>query len=274
MSDNPWHAVAVAVFLWWFFTGAILWRVRVADNGGPDQHLLSVLVAAPVMGLGGWAGLASLSDTSGTGIHLAFASALLLWGWIELAFLSGVITGPNRRICPPQARGAERFWRALGTVAWHEILLVAVMVGMALASVEAENPFAFYTFALLFFARVSAKLNLFFGVPHINTQFLPRPLGHLPSHFRIARIGFFFPLSVSALTVAGALLLERCLNAETRADAAGYALLTSLAFLALVEHWFMVLPVPDEKLWRWMIPAPKSGTPRTKDRLHEDPNGL
>lgn len=271
MSDNPWHAVAVAVFLWWFSTGAILWRVRVADNGGPDQHLLSVLMAAPVLVLGAWAGVASLSDASANGIHLAFASALLLWGWIELAFLSGVITGPNRRICPPQVRGAERFWRALGTVAWHEILLIAVMAVMAVASLEAENPFAFYTFALLFFARVSAKLNLFFGVPHINTQFLPRPLGHLPSHFRIARIGFFFPLSVSALTIAMALLLERCVNAQTRADAAGFALLTSLAFLALVEHWFMVLPVPDEKLWRWMMPAPK---PRPKDRLHEETHGL
>ena len=39
---------------------------------------------------------------------------------------------------------------------------------------------------MLFFARVSAKLNLFFGVPRINTEFLPRPLAHLASHFRHA----------------------------------------------------------------------------------------
>ncbi|MDZ7599695.1 MAG: DUF3623 family protein [Desulfobacterales bacterium] len=51
---------------------------------------------------------------------------------------------------------------------------------------DAANPFGLWTFAVLFFARVSAKLNLFFGVPRINTEFLPRPLAHLPSHFRIA----------------------------------------------------------------------------------------
>ena len=37
-------------------------------------------------------------------------------------------------------------------------------------------------------ARILAKLNLFFGVPRINIQFLPRPLAHLASHFRVSRI--------------------------------------------------------------------------------------
>ena len=26
------------------------------------------------------------------------------------------------------------------------------------------------------------------------------------------------------------------------------------SLLALLEHWFMVLPLPDQKLWRWMLP--------------------
>ena len=30
---NPWVAAVAALFLWWFSTGIILWRVRVADNG-------------------------------------------------------------------------------------------------------------------------------------------------------------------------------------------------------------------------------------------------
>lgn len=270
MTGNPWLAAGITLFLWWFSTGLILWRVRVADNGGPLDHLNSVVIALPLVAVGLFAAAVSLPDLSANGIYTAFLAALALWGWIELAFLSGVITGPNRAPCPPFASTADRFWRAVGTIAWHEALLVVTLIGLGLASVNAENPFAFGTFALLFFARISAKLNLFFGVPRINTQFLPRPLAHLPSHFRFGRMTAFFPVSVSVLTVASALLLERAINVETAGMAVGYALLTCLCLLALLEHWFMVLPLPDEKLWRWMMPAAKP----QKDCLNEDPNGL
>jgi hypothetical protein len=45
--------------------------------------------------------------------------------------------------------------------------------------------------------------------------------------------------------------------------------------LALLEHWFMVLPLPDKKLWRWMIdpPAPKTTAP-AHAVLKETPHGL
>jgi len=25
--------------------------------------------------------------------------------------------------------------------------------------------------------------------------------------------------------------------------------------LATLEHWLMVIPLPDAKLWRWMLPS-------------------
>ena len=271
MSESPWIATLMALFLWWFSTGIILWRVRVADNGTAQDHINSVIIGLPLLVVGMFAARASLSDLSPTGIYMAFFAALAIWGWIELAFLSGVITGPNLDPCPPFVSTKDRFWRAVGTVAWHETALVLALVVLGAASLQAENPFAFGTFGLLFFARISAKLNLFLGVPRINTQFLPKPLSHLPSHFRYGRITAMFPVSVSALTVASALLMERAINVENPGLTVGYTLMTCLCLLALLEHWFMVLPLPDEKLWRWMMPAPKS---QSKDRLHEDANGL
>lgn len=269
MSDSPWFAALATLFLWWFSTGIILWRVRVADNGTTQDHINSVIIGLPLLAIGIAAARASLSDLSANGIYLAFLAALALWGWIELAFLSGVITGPNREPCPPFGSQRDRFWRAVGTIAWHETLLIATLLCLGLATLNADNPFAFGTFALLFVARISAKLNLFLGVPRINTQFLPKPLAHLASHFRIGRITAFFPISVSALTVFSALLMERAINVEHPGMSVGYALLTCLCLLALLEHWFMVLPLPDEKLWRWMMPAAKP----QKDHL-EDANGL
>jgi len=259
------------MFAWWFATGAILWRVRVADNGDARQHRMSVVLGLPVFVAGAALAQASVSNASVNGTYQGFIATLALWGWIELAFLSGVITGPNRQPCPPFAPLQDRFWRAVGTIAWHEAALVLTLIALGYISMTAANPFAFYTFALLFLARISAKLNLFLGVPRINTQFLPRPLRHLPSHFRFARMNPLFPLSVTGLTAATALLLEQTMLATTPGTTTGFALLTCLCALALLEHWFMVLPLPDEKLWRWMLPAAKPHSPAS---LHEDANGL
>ena len=260
--DNPWIAAVSALFLWWFSTGLILWRVRAADNGPAGQHLLSVIYALPLLVAGGIGITLTSDDASSTGAYLAFLSALGLWGWIELAFLSGIITGPNRRPCPKGVPLWDRFVRGVGTLAWHELLLIATLVALGWATEGRANPVGFWAFAVLFFCRISAKLNLFFGVPRIHTEFLTRPLAHLPSHFRRAHLNAFFPLSVSILTFATYCWLERLGQATEPGAITGFALLSSLSALALLEHWFMVLPLPDQKLWRWMMPAPK---PMPKD---------
>lgn len=269
--SSPWIAALFALFIWWFSTGVILWVVKGADGRGRDRHMWSVLLGTPVL-LAGIAGfLQTRGDGSVAGAYAAFLSALAIWGWIELAFLSGIITGPNTEHCPVSAGPAERFFRAWGTIAHHETLLFGALAGLAWLSIGADNMIAVWTFGVLFFARVSAKLNLFFGVPKINTEFLPQPLAHLPSHFRHARINVVFPISVTALAFAVACWMERLLAAETAGGAVGFALLAALTGLALLEHWLMVLPLPDEKLWRWMIPAPK---PQNRTLLREDSHGL
>lgn len=260
---NPWIATLLAMFIWWFSTGAILWRVKRADQGGANAHLWSVLLGLPLLGLGIWGIATTLQDQSVTATYAAFLSALAIWGWIELAFLSGIITGPNTAPCPPHATEPARFIRATGTIAWHEILLIAALILIANASTGAANQTGLWTFAILFFARLSAKLNLFFGVPRIHTEFLPKPLAHLASHFRHARMNWVFPISVTALTFASACWMERAYVATTDAALIGYILLTVLTLLALLEHWFMVLPLPDEKLWRWMLPVAPSSTDTT-----------
>jgi putative photosynthetic complex assembly protein 2 len=253
---NPWAVSLSAIFLWWFSTGAILWRVRHADRAGHDAHIWSVLLGLPLLA-GGFLGLNSTSvDETVRGVYIAFLSALAIWGWIELAFLSGVITGPNRQPCPPDTPLADRFLRASATLLWHELALIAALLAIWVLSDGVANTTGLWTFAILFFARISAKLNLFFGVPRINTEFLPRPLAHLASHFRHARMNWLFPISVTALTFAAACWMERTFSATTDAAQVGYILLTVLTLLALLEHWFMVLPLPDQKLWRWMLPEP------------------
>ena len=266
MFETPWIAALAALFLWWFATGILLWRVHSADRGGRDDHTWSVLLSLPLLGAGALGVHATLHDPSAAGAWFAFLSALALWGWVELAFLSGVITGPNRAPCPPRLDPMARFWAAFRTVAWHELLLFSMLCGLLIATIGAANPFAFLTFLVLFAARISAKLNLFLGVPRINTDFLPRPLSHLSSYFRQGPVSFFFPLSVTALALALGAVLERLWSAHAAGDQGaiiGFTLLSMLTALALLEHWFMVWRVRDDKLWRWMIPAQANTKPKT-----------
>jgi putative photosynthetic complex assembly protein 2 len=247
----------IALFAWWFSTGAILAVVKRADAGGRRSHVWAVLLALPVLVLGAGMFVDTLPRTETGAVYAAFISALMIWGWIEMAFLCGVITGPNRMQTPEGTPEWERFVRAWGAVAHHELLLLAALVAMGWAAQGAANSFGFWTFAVLFGARISAKLNLFYGVPRINTDFLPDALSHLPTHFRIRKFNWVFPISVTGLTFAVACFLERLWVAETAHDAVGFALLAAISGLALLEHWLMVIPLPDEKLWRWMLPEPQ-----------------
>ena len=264
-------AALVALFSWWFFTGAILLIVRGADQRGSNAHRIATLLALPTLLLGAFVFWITLEGSSPAQIYLGFLSALAIWGWIELAFLTGVIAGPNRNDAPKEIPELERFIRAWGTIAYHEMLLLAALLTVLYFGWGAENTIGLWTFVILYFARISAKLNLLFGVPRINIEFLPKPLGHLPSHFKIAQLNWVFPISITALSFATACWLERLYATGDLTSQIGFSLLASLSALALLEHWLMVLPLPDAKLWRWMLPAPNNKTP---DLRPEDAHGL
>ncbi|MEX0368817.1 MAG: DUF3623 family protein, partial [Ruegeria sp.] len=152
---TPWIAALIALFIWWFSTGTILMAVKYADRAGDKARRATTIAALPLMAVGAYGTFWSMTQTDILGTYVAFLSALALWGWIELAFLTGIITGPNRMALPPHKAEWERFIRAWGTIAYHEMLLTATLLAFGLVLWHAPNPFAFYTFAVLFFARIS-----------------------------------------------------------------------------------------------------------------------
>lgn len=262
---SPWIAALFAVFAWWFFTGVILLIVRKSDAGNAVAHGRSVVLTVPLAALG-FAGLVVTSTAlTVQNVYLAFVSVLLIWGWIELAFLAGIITGPERRPCPESLTGWPRFTRAFRTVAFHEMLLLAALGALLVITLGAENTFGLWTYIILFTARISAKLNLFFGVPRINTEFVPGPLAHLTSYFRQSGISLAFPIGITFLSLTTACFAQALLTATTPATTVGFALLTAMAALAALEHWLMLIPLPDAKLWRWMLPV----ATKTEGKSHE-----
>jgi putative photosynthetic complex assembly protein 2 len=68
---------------------------------------------------------------------------------------------------------------------------------VVLSTHRRRNTFAAWTFGgALHGADFGQAEPLFRGAP-INTEFLPETLAHLPSHFRIARMNWVFPISVT-----------------------------------------------------------------------------
>ena len=256
-------AALVALAVWWSATGAILYAVRRADRAGGVAHGMTAACAVPLLALG--VALVTISAPGeGLGhVYAAFLGALAVWGWVELAFLLGVVTGPERARVPAGLAGWPRFVRALAAIAHHELALLVGFAAVAALAHGAPNRVAVWTYGILLAARIAAKLNLFLGVPRINHEFLPQRLRHLAGHFRQAPPTPFYALTIVALAAATAWLAADVAAAGTLPEAVAASLLASLAGLALVEHALMVLPLPDARLWRWMLPEPiPEGAPR------------
>ncbi len=235
-----------ALFVWWFSTGLILYL-----DGLPKRTYRWTMLGASVLALAGLAALWLVRDDSSSfGAYVAFTAALALWGWNETAFLIGAVTGPRRTACPPHLQGWPRFVEAARMILWHELAIAAGFALLVLATWGGANQLGAQVYLLLWAMRLSAKLNIFLGVPYAPLSFLPDHLRYLASGFRTRAMNLLFPVVVTASTALCALLVVWALDASAGA-ATGYALLATLLALAILEHWFLVLPLPSERLWAW-----------------------
>jgi putative photosynthetic complex assembly protein 2 len=238
-----------ATVLWFFATGFVLWLDKLPSHTWP----LSITMATVASGLAMGGIITTAEETSPWAAYVAFACALVLWGWHELSFLMGFVTGPNRNPCPPGVRGWQRFRLAAATLIYHEVAMFLCLIVMAAATWSKANQTATLTFLLLFVMRLSAKLNIFAGVPHLSTEMMPERMRYLASYFRIAPPRWFFALSVSGIAVLAAWLADRALSSQD-GIATGYALAFALVALAFIEHGFLVVPWQDTAMFRWAMP--------------------
>lgn len=242
--------VLFVVAAWFVSTGVVIALDRLPRR----TFRWSLSGAGIVAGAGLWLARHVAADASPRGAYLGFAAALAVWGWHEMSFLMGVVTGPRTLPLPRGTTGWTRFRMAAATLIWHEIALAATAVAMLALTWGQPNQIAAATFAVLFGLRLSAKLNIFLGVPNLTVDFLPVQLAYLKSYFRVAHFNPLFPVSVAVATTA-ALLLAEAAAVASPATAAGLTMLTTLVALGVLEHWFLILPVPDAALWRWAMTA-------------------
>jgi putative photosynthetic complex assembly protein 2 len=141
------------------------------------------------------------------------------------------------------------------------LLLAAVTWGK-------PNQIGTSTFLVLWVMRLSAKLNVFLGVRNLTEQFVPEHMRYLLSYFRRARMNWLMPVSLVAASAVVVQLACDSLSVDaTMFVSVGRALVATLLALAVVEHVFLSLPLPDALLWRWAIRTPNSSTPNVAQTL-------
>lgn len=249
MNDTS-IAVGFAIFIWWFSTGIVILLNRMSRSA-----IALSLVLSSLLGVAALIGLAhTAQQTSLSGAYCAFTCALLAWGWNELSFLTGWITGPRTTALPVGAVGWSRFVESFRAVLWHELGILLVGLGIVAITWDAPNQVGTGTYLVLWVMRTSAKLNLFFGVRNLSEEFLPAHLAYLQSFFRRRAANVFFFFAVAAASACLALLVTQATAAlTTEAQAVGYALVATMLALAILEHLLLVLPLDTTALWRWAI---------------------
>ena len=246
-------AALFAVFIWWFSTGIVLLLNRMSRTAVRWSLGLSTLLsAAALMALAHTA-----QQTTVASVYCAFTCALLVWGWNELTFLTGWITGPRTTAIAADLPEGQRFVQAVRAILWHELGILVVGLVIVAITWKAPNQIGTWTFMVLWAMRISAKLNLFFGVRNLSEQFLPPHLAYLESFFRRKPINLFFPFALAAASIVLTLVVKRALDPGLdEAQSTGLALVGSLLALAILEHWLLILPIDATALWRWAVKKP------------------
>jgi len=248
-------AIGFAIFIWWSSTGIVILLNRMSRTA-----ITLSLVISSLLGIGALVGLAHTAQQTGvTGAYCAFTCALLAWGWNELSFLTGWITGPQKKAILKSTTGWPRFVASFNAVLWHEVAILIVGIMILMITWDAPNQVGTGTYLVLWIMRTSAKLNLFFGVRNLSEEFLPAHLAYLESFFKRRPMNAFFPFAVASASACLWLLVDFSTQpVVTPAQAVGAVLVGTMLTLAIVEHLMLVLPIDTTLLWRWAIQKQQS----------------
>ena len=254
------------LFVWWFSTGVILYL-----DGLPRETYRMSFAGATVVLAAALYGIAlTAQQSSVAAMYGAFTCALAVWGWLEMAFLMGYIVGPHSNPCPPDSQGWRRASLAIGAILYHELaLLIGIGVIVAL-TLRAPNQLAMWTFIVLWIGRASTKLNLFLGARNFSEQFLPPHLRYITTYFARRPMNLLFPVSVTIGSIVAVELWQSAGDADDVARGVSQSFLATLVTLAVLEHWFLIVPLRVERFWEWSMSSRRDAAVAISEKAAHD----
>ncbi len=254
MSDFG-FPIFYALGLWWFSTGVVLYL----DNLPGRTFRWTMLGGSAVLAVAVFGLIVSSASTGTLMNYVAFTCGLVVWGVLEMSYFTGYATGPRKIPCPANCTQWRRFRLAIMTSLYHELAIMATGLLLIAISWDEPNQIGVWTFIVLWLMRWSAKLNLFLGVPNLNENWLPEHLRYLKTYMSTRGMNLLFPVSVTLATVVVVLIVFNAATSDQAgSESVGLTLVATLLALAILEHWFLVLPLPDEALWAWALPVPET----------------
>lgn len=242
--------IAYALFVWWFSTGLIIYL-----DGLPRRTFRWSILGASLLFAGSLVGLrSSAGETTVAAAYAGFTCGLLAWGWQEITFYMNVVTGPRKQACEEGCSGWRHFGHAVLASLWHELSILGSLAVVVALSWGQPNQVGMWTYVVLMGMHQSAKLNVLLGVPNLSEEFVPEHLAFLRSFLTRKPMNLLFPVSVTVSTVVLVGMVTRAMQAVPGSfEHAAALFIAALMTLALLEHWFLVLPLPVNALWAWSL---------------------
>ena len=249
--------VLFVLFIWWFSTGAVLYL-----NNLPKYTYKWSLIGVTTVLLASIYGLAVTSRSDSLiSAYLSFTFGLLAWAWTQFTFYTGMITGPRTTPCPASCTGSKHFFHAVETSMYHEITAALLGVVICFSTMGGNNHVGSWTYTIIWLMHSSAKINAVLGVRNLNDHFFPEHLRYLSSFLKKRPMNLLFPFSITISTVAISILFYKAIEIEkTPFETLAFTFYIVILALGILEHWFLVLPIPAEALWNWSVKARKALT--------------
>jgi putative photosynthetic complex assembly protein 2 len=264
--SHTWLPALYAVFAWWFSTGIVLYLDRL-----PRRTFRWTMAGATALLLLSLYGIRSEgTDLSVAAAYCSFTCGLLAWAWLEVSFYTDAVTGLKIAPCPTGCSGWRHLGHAIAVSLYHELAILALAAVVIALSWEQPNKTGLWTFVILWWMHQSARLNVLLGVPNVGEEFLPEHLVFLKSFLTRKPMNLLFPVSVSVSTVIAVRLVENASSASDAFTGVGFTFLATLMIVAILEHWFLVAPLPTQRLWSFSLGREKSIAAEVPDvKVHD-----
>ncbi len=239
--------VAGALLCWWGSTGVIIY---LCGRKAWRPWVFGVVTALQPLAF--WQLWATKQGSDVGAVFMSFFWAAVIWSWIETSYYSGFVVGRKTEELEPDAPDGLRFRRAIAANLYHELGILVLSVVVVVVGAGGANEIGLWIFMILHWTHQSAKINIFLGVNNLTTEFLPDNLKYMAQYFKRKSLNTFFPFSVTITTVLATFLFSTVLEAKTAGQQVGQVLLFVLMCAAILEHWWLVTPVPT-RIWNWAL---------------------
>jgi len=246
-------SVVAAIFIWWGATGIIIY---LCGRRAWRPWVFGVVTLAQPFAF--WQMVATRDSHDVGGVFAQFFWAIIIWSWIETSYYSGLIVGrKNIPEIEPGTPTSLRFRRAVAANLYHELMIIGLSIAVIIVGWGGSNETGLWTFMILHWTHQSAKINIFLGINNLTTDYLPDNLKYMAQYFTQKPLNSFFPFSATISTIIATALFISAAQTNTAGEQVGQALLFVLMVAAVIEHWWLVTPVPS-KAWDWALKSRKA----------------